>query len=193
MPNMIHIAKGKLQFFDAYALDVQLAILIVLVVAATAVDIREHRIPNWIVATGLLMAFGFHMLSPYGQGPMFTLAGMAIGMATLMPFYVMGVMGAGDVKLMGMIGAFIGTAGVIAAVLATMVAGGVLALLASAYKRTLPTLVANLRTMIVQRHIRELGGAVSGPGSQPESAGKLPYAVAIAAGTACQIFWLRGA
>lgn len=191
MQNILHISQGKLQFSEAYALDIHLAILVVLVAAATIVDIREHRIPNWIVATGLLLAVGFHMLAPSGKGQMFTLAGLAVGMTALMPFYVMGVMGAGDVKLMGMVGAFIGTAAIVSTVLTTMIAGGILALLTSAYKRTLPTLVANLRTMIVQRQIREPGGATAGAGSK--SAGKLPYAVAIAAGTACQIFWLRGA
>lgn len=187
MHNLIHFTQGRLEFFAAYALDIELVALVVLVAAATIVDIREHRIPNFIVAAGMLLAISFHALAPGGQGPTFSLAGLAVGMTALMPFYVMGVMGAGDVKLMGMIGAFIGTAAVVTTVLATMVAGGILALLASAYRRTLPRLVGNLRMMIMQR---TLGGADSGASGLPESAGKLPYAVAIAAGTACQLFWL---
>jgi prepilin peptidase CpaA len=191
MQTTIQIMQGKLQSHGASAGDIALAILIVLVAAATVVDIREHRIPNKIVLAGVLLGCGFHMLAPSGQGPAFTLAGLAVGMTALFPFYAMGAMGAGDVKLMGMVGAFLGTSAVIGAVLATMIAGGILALLASAHKRMLPQLIANLRTMIVERHIRALGGAVAGDSHPPASVGKLPYAVAIATGTACEIFWLR--
>lgn len=191
MQNFIQISQGNVQFFGAYTLEIYLAVLIGIVAVATWVDIREHRIPNWLVATGLLMAGVFHALSPFGHGTGFAVAGLAVGMVALMPLYVMGTMGAGDVKLMGMVGAFLGTAAVLGAVLATLIAGGILALIASAYKRALPQLLGNLRTILTQRDIRRMGGAESEAMPVPLSVGKLPYAVAIAAGTAVQIFMLR--
>lgn len=189
--NFIDISEGNVKFFGSYTLEIYLAILIVIVVTATWIDIREHRIPNWLVAIGLLMAIGYHALSPFGQGTTFTVAGFALGFFALVPLYIMGTMGAGDVKLMGMVGAYLGATAGIDAVLATLIAGGILALIASAYKRALPQLLDNLRIMFIQRDIRRMGGA--GPESipAPPSVGKLPYAVAIAAGTAVQIFMLR--
>lgn len=191
MPTFVRFSQGNVQFFGVYTLEIYLAVLIVVTVTATWVDIREHRIPNWLVVSGMAMAGVYHVLSPFGHGMGFAVAGMAVGMSSLMPFYIMRTMGAGDVKLMGMVGAFLGTAAVLGAVLATMIAGGVLALIASAYKRALPQLVGNLRTMLIQRDIRRMGGAGPDAIPVPPSVGKLPYAVAIAAGTAVQIFILR--
>lgn len=191
MPNLIRIGQGNIELFGAYALEIHVVFLLVALATATWVDIREHRIPNAIVTSGLVVAFMYHGLSPFGQGMSFAIAGLAVGISALMPLYVMGTMGAGDVKLMGMVGAYLGTAALLNAVLATMIAGGVLSIVASAYKHALPQLVGNLRTMLIQRDIRRMGGAGSEPLPAPPSVGKLPYAVAIAAGTAVQIFMLR--
>lgn len=191
MSNLIRIDQSNLEIFGGYAVAIHVAALLVILVVATWIDIREHRIPNWLVAVGLVFAVAHHALSLSGQGAVYAAAGLVVGMLTLMPLYVMGTMGAGDVKLMGMVGAYIGTSAVLGAVLATMIAGGLLALIASAYKRALPDLVGNLRTMLIQRDIRRMGGAGSEAMPAPPSVGKLPYAVAIAAGTIVQIFILR--
>lgn len=191
MSNFIHITEGNVKFFGAYTLELYLVALLIVVTAATWVDIRENRIPNWIVAVGLLIGVAYHTLSPAGGGVMFSFLGLAIGIAALLPLYAIRAMGAGDVKLMGMVGAYLGAGAGFGAVLATMIAGGILALVASAYKRALPQLVVNLRTMLIQRDIRRMGGACSESLPTPPSVGKLPYAVAIAAGTAVQVFMLR--
>lgn len=191
MSNFIRIDQGNLEFFGIYSLEIDVATLLVILFAATWIDIREHRIPNWLVTGGLFIAVANHALSVFGHGTIFAVAGLAIGILTLMPLYVMGTMGAGDVKLMGMVGAYLGTSAVLGAVLATMIAGGILALVASAYKRALPQLMGNLRTMLIHRDIRRMGGAGSEAIPAPPSVGKLPYAVAITAGTIVQIFMLR--
>lgn len=191
MQPIIQLADNNVEFLGLYSFPSHLMILVVLVVAATVVDIRAHRIPNWLVGTGVVIAVVYHVFSPFGQGATFTLAGLIVGMATLMPLYVLRTMGAGDVKLMGMIGAFVGTAAVVNVVLATMVAGGIFALVAAVYKHALPQLLGNLRTMLIQRDIRRMKGAGSEAMQARPSVGKLPYAVAIASGTAFQIFILR--
>ena len=55
------------------------------------------------------------------------MAGFMIGMALMMPGHLLGATGAGDVKLMGAIGAIVGPGMVVSAFLFTAVAGGVLA------------------------------------------------------------------
>lgn len=191
MQTLIEQTAGRVSFLTTHISELHIAVLIALVGIATVFDIREHRIPNWLVAGGAVYAVVYHSVLPAGQGAVFTLAGLAVGMSALLPLYALGTMGAGDVKLMGMVGAYLGYTATINAILATLVAGGVLALLASAYKRALPQLIDNLYTMIVQRHIRQMGGAGAGSAQPRASVGKLPYAVAIAAGTACQVFWLH--
>ena len=191
MQSFLQNSGGNLQFFNGYTLELHLVVLIAIVAVATAIDVRDHRIPNWLIAVGLLIAVSYHALGPFGEGATFTLTGLLVGISTLLPLYAVGTMGAGDVKLMGMVGAYLGVSATINAALATLIAGGVVALLASAYKRRLPQLFSNLYTMLIQRHIRQLGGAVADSLLSPPSVGKLPYAVAIAAGTGIQIFILR--
>lgn len=175
----------------AYVVPLQLAMLVVLLLAATAVDVRERRIPNRLVASGMLGAIAFHALSPHGEGSLFALSGLAVGMATLLPMYALGVMGAGDVKLMGMTGAFLGMYGVLGAVLASMVAGGIFAVAIAAGKRMLPQLLANLRDLAAYHQIRHMTRAMPEAMPAAPSVGKMPYAVAITAGTLAQLTFLH--
>ena len=116
---------------------------------------------------------------------------MALGMALLLPFYVVGAMGAGDVKLMGMVGACLGAAGVLSAAVLTFLAGGVFALLVALRNRSLGRALGNVRTMFygslvgasATRRVEIVGPAVS--------AGKVPYGVAIAAGTLMHVVLLQ--
>ena len=54
-------------------------------------------------------------------------------MALLIVFYLMGMMGAGDVKLMGAVGSILGPAGVFKAFLFTAIVGGIYAVIVLAY------------------------------------------------------------
>src|SRR3990167_7222316 len=101
-------------------------------------DIRSHRIPNKLVLIGVVLGVvlngllpegqGFNSAIPGGLGWLAALKGLGVGMAVLLPIYWLRAMGAGDVKLMAMVGAFLGSSDVLGAVLATFIAGGVMAL-----------------------------------------------------------------
>lgn len=191
MQTPIQITSSELLFFGSYPVQPHLAFLVILLLAATAVDVREHRIPNWLVAAGMSSGLLFHALAPQGAGLVFALSGLGLGLAALFPLYALRVMGAGDVKLMGMIGAFLGASGVFGVVLATMAAGGVLAIVMAACKRALPQMLMNLHLMLIQRRLGQMGGPHTGGVSTMPSVGKMPYAVAICAGTLVQLFFLR--
>jgi prepilin peptidase CpaA len=105
-----------------------LAVLAVGALVATVTDIRTRRIPN--VLTAALSGLGLAMAATGTSGisPGAALAGCALGLMLMMPGYLLGATGAGDVKLMASIGAILGPALVITAFLFTAIAGGVLAL-----------------------------------------------------------------
>ena len=112
--------------FDTY-LIAQLLCLFAMLAGATACDIAERRIPNWIVGSGIVVALGIHIAATgLGYGLWNGLAGLAIGFAALLLFYILGGMSAGDVKLMAAVGAFLGIDGAMIASVATLAAGGVL-------------------------------------------------------------------
>lgn len=182
---------SDLFLFRAYAVPLHLVLLVVLLLVATKIDVRERRIPNWLVGAGMTSALAFHTLSLQGQGIVFALTGLLVGMAILLPLYALRAMGAGDVKLMGMIGAFLGVQGVLGAALATMVAGGIFALTLATGKRMLPQLFANLRTMFFPYHSSNITGTKRNSIAPVGSVGSMPYAVAITAGTLAQLALLR--
>lgn len=81
---------------------------------AAFIDIRSFKIPNYITLPLLLAGVLFHAFVPSGQGASFGLVGAAIGFGSLILFYVLGGVGAGDVKLMAAMGAWLGSSAIVA-------------------------------------------------------------------------------
>ena len=169
------------------------ALLAVLLFAAAASDLRSRRIPNWLIVVGIGGAFGAHAMSMAndmaplaGVASWSPLAGLATGFALLLPLYLLRATGAGDVKLMAAVGAFVGASNVLSAALYTLLAGGLLSLLYMLERGVANELLANLRSILPNRARR----AVSGMGvSTQTTAVRLPYAVAIALGTTAALLW----
>jgi|SRR5690242_4224963 prepilin peptidase CpaA len=93
-------------------------------------DIRSRRIPNILVLTGTIAGLLSNAVLPQemgGLGIFDSLAGLALGFLLLLPPYLLRAMGAGDVKLMAMTGAFLGVKGVMGAFMYILLAGGLLA------------------------------------------------------------------
>jgi len=163
-----------------------LAALCCLLALAVWHDVRSRRIPNWLVfgaaAAGVaLNALPLPLAGGLGMWP--ALGGWALGLALLMPMYAVKTLGAGDVKLMAAIGAFIGPQAVFGAMLASLLAGGVLALAVSAYHGTLVQMTSNSYHLMLSSLMRGVTGQRPDIDAPAAPSGKLPYAIAIAAGT----------
>lgn len=101
-------------------------VAIVLVVAAI-IDGRSLKVPNWL--TFPFAAAGFlYSLSPGGISPLDSLAGLALGLALLLPLYAVGGMGAGDVKLLAGVGAWVGPSITLWSFVATVLVGAFMAI-----------------------------------------------------------------
>ncbi len=84
-------------------------VVAVTLVVAAVIDGYELRVPNWITFPMIVSGWVYSvLLSPYAgwQGLWLSLIGTAVGIALLLPAYAVGGMGAGDVKLMGGVGAW---------------------------------------------------------------------------------------
>lgn len=112
--------------------------------AASYYDIVARRIPNMLVVVVLAAGLGFAMLSagPLAFGRALVL--VAAGLVIWLPFYALGMLGAGDVKLFAACCAWFASIGqVVLAAAASAVAGGVLAIIwALVQRRTLPVVGA---------------------------------------------------
>ncbi|MFZ9708145.1 MAG: prepilin peptidase [Steroidobacteraceae bacterium] len=96
---------------------------------ATVIDWRTRVLPNplvlFIALTGLItQAFASGLI-----GGAVALSGALIGLIGLLPFYLLGGMAAGDVKLMAAVGAWFSPQGALLTVVLSILAGGVLGLL----------------------------------------------------------------
>ncbi len=168
--------------------DPRMLVLFALLVIASVSDWRSYRIPNWLTFGGALFALlsGIAMARTPGAGAMHALAGLALGFVLLLPCYALGVMGAGDVKLMAMVGAFLGAAAVFQAVLLSFIASGVLALAFAIYHRKLLRMLGNLKTA-AQGLVMAGVAATPAATDRRQSVGKLPFALCVGAGTLFQV------
>ena len=83
-------------------------LLVCTLVGLSVVDSRSYRLPNRCTVTLWLAGFAWHGLAPQGAGFAWSLQGAALGMLPLFWFVLRGRMGAGDLKLMGAIGGWLG-------------------------------------------------------------------------------------
>jgi prepilin peptidase CpaA len=104
---------------------------------ATIVDLRTRRIPNELTAAMAGTGIGLAAAGVSGVSLGGSVLGLALGLVLMMPGHLFGGTGAGDVKLMGAVGAIVGPALVVSAFLFTAIAGGVLAVVVAARRRRL--------------------------------------------------------
>lgn len=102
-------------------------VCLVLVVAAY-IDGKQLRVPNWITFPMVLAGLTYNAWEGGWSGLGEGLLGMVVGLGCLLPLYCVGGMGAGDVKLMAGIGAWLGWELTLFAFCVSAVVGAVMAL-----------------------------------------------------------------
>jgi prepilin peptidase CpaA len=71
-------------------------------------DLKSRKIPNWLTLPAILTGLTYNVLLDGREGFIFSTVGLVFGIGLLILPYLMGGMGAGDVKLMGAIGSIVG-------------------------------------------------------------------------------------
>jgi len=106
--------------------DVATTVLILHVGLAAVWDLAQRRIPNWLVASGLLLGFAFQAQSSGFVGLGLSFLGAAAALAALIGPFAMRWMGGGDVKIAMVCGAFLGWSGGLHVILVGTVVHGLL-------------------------------------------------------------------
>jgi prepilin peptidase CpaA len=148
---------------------------------ACVTDLRDGRIPNALTFGAILVAFVVHTILPQGQGLAHVSFGTLVGLAVFFPFFALGGMGAGDVKLMAAIGAWLGPGLALLTALYGAVAGGVLAVVVAFSAGYLKTAFVNLWRMVTYWRINGLS-AVPELTLDQNRGPRLAYAVPIFVG-----------
>jgi prepilin peptidase CpaA len=124
--------------FDWQGLTTQLGetwpvwVVTITLVVAAVIDGLQLKVPNWITYPMIFSGWIYStVLSPYAgwEGLWLSLVGTAVGLALLLPPYAVGGMGAGDVKLLAGVGAWMWGTNTLYAFAVTALVGGVIAIL----------------------------------------------------------------
>jgi prepilin peptidase CpaA len=160
--------------------------VILLATIAARADVRTRKIPNRLTFPAILLALVAHAALGGPAGLMSSLAGLAVALV-LVPGWLMRWMGAGDVKLMAAAGAWLAWPQAGIALLASLAAGGAIAVFVAARRGVLWTA---LRGAALMGASGLAGTASAGP--PPVSTGiRFPFALAVLAGCTLAL-WVRG-
>ena len=152
-------------------------------------DLRTRRIPNVLTFSAAGAGLLFHLVSGGLSAAGWSVAGWFVGALLFLPMFALRGMGAGDVKLMAAVGAWLGPLQVVIAALATSISGGVIAVVVALFYGYLRQALSNLYLLFM--HWRMAGvrpleqvtlRGTTGP--------RLAYALPIAIGTMVTL-WLE--
>jgi prepilin peptidase CpaA len=162
---------------------------VALAIVAAAWDLRTRRIPNVLTFGAALVAVLLHGYLEGLNGLSLALAGWVVGLALFLPFFALGGLGAGDVKLLAAVGACLGPLAAVWVALYTSIAGGVMALAVASYSGYLRQAFVNLWCVVMYWRLE-------GPRPVPEmtltthKGPRLAYAIPLLAGVMLTL-WLR--
>jgi prepilin peptidase CpaA len=159
-----------------------LALLLAGTVTGAVIDLRVRRVPNVLT---LSLAAGGVLIAVTGLGRLSAgaaLAGVAVGLLIMLPAYLFGATGAGDVKLLAAAGSLLGPMGALWGYLYSAIAGGVIALVIAALRGRFNRTIDETVWLVYTR------GANVQDIEHSQTNNRFAYAPAIAIGTALVAF-----
>ncbi|MPM26044.1 hypothetical protein SDC9_72545 [bioreactor metagenome] len=169
-------------------------LLLMLVSLSAAFDAKERRIPNKITFMGIIVGLLFNLITGGWTGLINSFLGLLAGIAIFFIPFAVGGMGAGDVKLMGAIGALMGWRFSMETAIYSALVGGVMVFVYLVYTRKMRDILSGMLLALVQvlNHIIQKRGYSEKLMRAEQKFYKngheykkiyIPYGVAIAGGT----------
>ena len=158
-------------------------------VIACVTDLRTRRIPNVLTFGAAALALAFHGMVGGVAGLQSAALGWLAGLAMFLPFFLLGGMGGGDVKLLAALGAWLGPGEAFWLAIYASIAGGVLAVVVSLARGYLTTALRNLRGLLAYWSVvgpRPMASLTLEHGKAP----RLAFAIPMLVGTMVTL-WLR--
>ena len=155
-----------------------LAGAVMLAIVAGWTDYRSRRIPNWLTVSGLAFGIATNVAAAGWSGLRTSLLGAGLGLLLLLPFVLLRSLGAGDWKLAGALGAFVGAGVLVNLLIGSVFVAGIMAAALVIYKRRVRQTLRNIGHLLVSLATFHLPGAEVSL-DNPQSL-KVPYGVALA-------------
>lgn len=172
----------------AVPIDISLIVLLsIVLLSAVIIDMKIYKIPNLLTYPAIALSIMIHTIFNGTNGFLFSMLGFLVGTAVFLFPFLCGVMGAGDAKLMGTVGAVLGVRGVLNAFLFTAIAGGIFSIVLLLIHYRGISFISRYTEMVkVSIFAKRL---VLVPAPDAEKTPKVCYGVAIAAGTLYTMCW----
>lgn len=164
-----------------------LGLAVILAVLAGWTDWRSRRIPNWLTVPGLLIGIAVNTAIGGWGGLKSSLLGAGLGLLLLLPFVFIRSLGAGDWKLAGALGAFVGPRILLNVLMGSIFVAGIMALGLVIYKRRVMQTLRNIGRLLASMFTFHMPGAEVSL-DNPQSL-KIPYGVALALTTLLYGVW----
>jgi prepilin peptidase CpaA len=164
----------------ALPLALMTAALLAVMAGAAWFDVRTRRIPNLLTVGGMAVAIGLRLVA----GPSAAIDGVTgavLAFVLCLPFFVLGVLGGGDAKLLMVVGAFTGPRDLLVAMLVIASLGGILGAIDAMRKGILLPVLHNCGDIL--KHWATFGHRGANRSLTTAGALAIPYGVAIAAGS----------
>jgi prepilin peptidase CpaA len=155
-----------------------LGLAVAMALIAGYTDWRSRRIPNWLTVPGLLIGVSVNVLAGGWAGLKTSLLGAGLGLLVLLPFVFLRSLGAGDWKLAGALGAFVGWEAMVSLLMGSVFVAGLMALGLVIYKRRFKETLRNIGRLLASMLTFRMPGAEISL-DNPQSL-KVPYGVALA-------------
>lgn len=151
---------------------------VILALAAGWTDWRTRRIPNWLTVPAFLLGVAINAYAGRWQDAKAALLGAGLGLALLLPFVLLRALGAGDWKLVGALGAWLGPSRLVAVLILAIFAAGILAVVTVIWKKRARRTLRNIGHMLASLFTLHLPGPELSL-DNPDST-KVPFGVAVA-------------
>jgi prepilin peptidase CpaA len=168
------------------------ALTLALTLSAALLDWRSRRIPNWLTVPGFFLGVILHTALAGWHGALFALEGAALALALLITPVLIRVLGAGDWKLMGAVGAFMGPALVLVILFGSLLVSGLMAMVQMMITHRVVETLRNMVVLVRGVFAFGLKANVQASLDNPHSL-KLPFGVAVALATIicfCAATWM---
>lgn len=172
---------------DKVALIFSLALV---VMPAAIIDIRSRRIPNWLSLAGIIVGFCLNVFLSGFPGAAEAGIGLLLAFGVSLPLWLMGWVGAGDVKLVTAVGAIVGMTLVFPVMAGVAIAGGAAALMyaVSLYLQREPLYVIMMSSFFSGKSADKQLMSDHDPVIEMKKG--IPYAIPVAIGSLSAIVYL---
>lgn len=153
-------------------------------------DTFKSKIPNLLNLSLLIAGITINTMAMGTQGAVSSLAGLGLGIGLLLLPYLMGGMGAGDVKALGALGALIGPVALLQVFVYMGLLGGAFALLHYVFRTDVKkALCDGWQSVCASVITRKAQYIIPASSATRKDALRFPYSSAIALGYYCYIHW----